>query len=358
MLRSARRFALLLVLLPVVSACEITGPESERIVAGVNMTELFAPATSAERQAVLDDWAGRTTAAVDVQTVLQAPVMQGGAAATVTVVSHSVGGMKHYGAIIAPDGAANGSLPVLMYSHGGDAGVSVDSEVLFILQFLTNLADRFVIVVPSFRDEPLKFAGQTWKSDGPPSPWDRDVDDALSLLTVALETTPAADPDRVAIMGMSRGAGVALLAAARDTRIDRVVEFFGPTDFFGPFVQEVTEELLLGSPRNLPGLDYMNEHYLQPFADGQLSAADLRLGLALRSPVLFADRMPAVQVHHGKADVIVYVSQAEVFITAMKEAGRTAPTFESYLYDGGEHNPLSLTGAFDRTYEFLAPMVR
>lgn len=349
---------LFLLLLPVATGCEIVGTSDERIVGGINITELFEPATAAERTAVLADWATRTTPAVDVQTVAQGPVTQGGAAATVRVVSHRVGTVKHYGAIIAPDQATAGSLPVLMYLHGGDAGVSVDSEVLFILQFLTTLADRFVIVVPSFRDEPLRFAGQTFESDGPPSPWDYDVDDALSLLTVALETTPAADPTRVAAIGMSRGAGVALLAAARDPRIDRVVDFFGPTDFFGAFVQEVTEELLNGEPRNLPGLDYMNATYLGPLKEGEMSPDEVRMGLARRSAALFSDRMPAVQVHHGKADVIVPVSQAEAFIAAMKAAGRTAPNFESFLYDGGEHNPLSLTGAFDRTFEFLEPMVR
>ncbi len=348
---------LFVLLLPLVTGCEITSSNEDRVVGGVNLTELFAPATTAEREAVLADWAGRNPAAVGVQTVHQAAATLGGSPATVRILSHEVGSVTHYGAVLAPNGAAVGSLPILVYLHGGDSGVSVDGEVLFILQFLTSLADRFVIVVPSFRDESVRFAGQTWRSEGPASPWDYDVDDALALLNAAIATTPAADPTRIATMGMSRGGAVALLMAARDERIDRVVDFFGPTDFFGEFVQDVTEELLNGQPRDLPGLDYMNATFLEPLRDGDIGPEEVRMALARRSPALFSDRMPAVQVHHGKADVIVPVSQAEAFIAAMKKAGRSAPGFQSYLYDGGEHNPITLTGAFDRTHEFLAQMM-
>lgn len=348
---------LLLLLLSVVTGCELTSTPDDRVVGGVNLTELFTPATPAEREAVLDDWASRNPIAEDVRTVHQASATLGGSPATVRVLSHEVGGVTHFGAVVAPDGAAPASLPILVYLHGGDSGVSVDGEVLFIMQFLTSLADRFVIVVPSFRDESVRFAGQSWRSDGPPSPWDYDVDDALALLDAAIATTPAADPTRIATMGMSRGGAVALLMAARDERIDRVVDFFGPTDFFGEFVQDVTEELLNGRPRDLPGLEYMNATYLEPLRDGEMAPAVVRLALARRSAALFAGRLPEVQVHHGKADVIVPVSQAEAFIDAMNDAGRTAPGFQSYLYDGGEHSPLTLTGAFDRTHEFLAQLM-
>ena len=101
-------------------------------------------------------------------------------------------------------------------------------------------------------------------SEGLPSPWDRDVDDTMSLLSVAFEHVPELDEERVAILGSSRGGAVALLAAVRNRRIDAVVEFFGPTDFFGEYAREIFEEALEGELRDLPGLEYFNETVIQP----------------------------------------------------------------------------------------------
>lgn len=74
------------------------------------------------------------------------------------------------------------------------------------------------------------------------SPWDWDVDDTMSLLSVAFEHVPELDEERVAILGSSRVGAVALLAAVRDRRIDAVVEFFGPTDFFGEYAREISRK--------------------------------------------------------------------------------------------------------------------
>ena len=64
----------------------------------------------------------------------------------------------------------------------------------------------------------------SYRSDGNASPWDWDVDDALALLDVAISTTPEANSDRIGVLGISRGADVAMLMAIRDPRIDAVVE--------------------------------------------------------------------------------------------------------------------------------------
>jgi hypothetical protein len=141
--------------------------------------------------------------------------------------------------------------------------------------------------------------------------------------------------------------------AIRDPRIDVVVEFFGPTDFFGPFVQEVVEEALLGTPRDLPGLAYLDQRFIQPLKDGQLAIGDVRLELVRRSPVYYAQQLPQLQVHHGTADAVVPVGEAERLIEVMSALGRGAPGFEAYLYPDGEHDPLTLDGSIERTLEFL-----
>lgn len=350
--RSAVKWYALLI--PVLSACSDAAGPDDRVVAGVNLAELFAPPTSAEVAAVRDEWTSRDVSARDVE-ILRSDTVRVGTVTEVTVrvVAHTVGGVRHYGAVVVPSGAASGSLPLLVVGHGGDGGIDIDDALLLLGFGLGDAVDDFVFVVPSFRSEPLVFEGTEYRSEGEPSPWDRDVDDALALLNAAIEITPEADPSRIGVLGFSRGAGVGLLMAIRDPRIDAAVEFFGPTDFFGTFVQDVVEEALLGMPRNLPGLAYLDAQFIQPLRRGELTIQDVRPELIRRSPVYFVDRLPQVQVHHGTADSTVSVSQAERLIEVMRQEGRQAPGFEYFLYPGGGHNPLTLIGSLDRTIAFL-----
>lgn len=342
----------------VLAACgDAAGPEGGRIVEGVNFTELFAPPTPAEISAMLGEWAGRDVSARDVQVARTSPVSVGGASATVRVVSHRVAGVQHFGAIMVPAGAQPRSLPVLIVTHGGDDGVNID-EVLALLPFgFGSIQDKFVLVVPSFRSEPLVFEGTRFVSEGAPSPWDRDVDDALALLSVALQTTPEADPERIAVLGFSRGAAVGMLMAERDPRIDVVIEFFGPTDFFGPFVQDVVADALRGVLRDLPGLDHLNTQFIQPLKRGELTIDDVRPELLRRSAVHFAARLPELQVHHGTADAIVPVGEAERLIAVMQDLGRGQPDFEFFLYPGGAHDLFTLPGSIERTVAFLSRLL-
>ena len=118
---------------------------------------------------------------------------------------------------------------------------------------------------------------------------------------------------------------MALLMGIRDERIDRIVEFFGPTDFFDVFVQDVVEEALLGSLRDLPALDFLNEELIQPLRRGELTIPQVRPELVRRSPVLFADRLPPLQMHHGDMDDVVEVSQAQSLIAAIEASSSCAP---------------------------------
>jgi dipeptidyl aminopeptidase/acylaminoacyl peptidase len=330
------------------------GPEE-----GPDLDALFAPATAAEIAAVRADWAGRDPAPADVRVESTQTITFGGVPSTLRVLSHAIAGGRHYGAVITANGAAPGTLPVLVYLHGGDGGVGVND--LFLLSLALGDAVRgFTWVLPSFRGESLTTPGGTYRSGGEPSPWDRDVDDAIALLGAALTNAPAADPSRVVALGFSRGGGVALLMGIRDERVDRVIDFFGPTDFFGPYIREVTEQALDGELRPLPGLDVLDERFIQPFGAGALPLAQLRLELARRSAVLFAAELPTVQIHHGTADSVVAVSQSERLIAALQGLGRGAPATldEWHLYTGAGHNPLEMAGSVARTTRFLAALAQ
>jgi len=352
-LPAATRQAINLLTLVVATACsDSTGP-GDLPDEGVDLNLVFAPPTAAEKGSILADWAGRQPSAQGVEELTQAVLPLGSQGLGVRIVSHRVGDVTHVGAIFTPMGAAPASLPVLVYSHGGDGGEDLDLTLVLLPLLLGEDIDNFVFVVPSFRSEPLLFNGVSYRSDGNPSPWDWDVDDALALLDVAISTTPEANSDRIGALGISRGADVAMLMAIRDPRIDAVVEFFGPTDFFGPFVQEVVEDALEGTVRDLPGVDFLNQAFIQPLKEGETTIADVRLELLRRSPVYFADRLPDLQIHHGTSDTVVPVGEGERLIEVMLELGRGLPEFESYIYQGGTHNPIFLPGSVPRTQDFL-----
>lgn len=351
------RSAVLPFLAVVLYACgeDGVGPD-DRVAGGIDLDLLFAPPTSSEIASVSADWSARTTTAEGVVVELDTTVSVLALEARVRVVSHVVDGtVRHYGAVITPP-TLSAPAPVIVYAHGGDSGIELD-QVLFTVPALGDAADEFVWIVPSFRSETLSFGSDRWTSEGAASPWDRDVDDAMALLDVTFDVEPQADSTRVGVLGFSRGGGVGLLMSVRDDRIDRVVDFFGPTDFFDEYVQDVVEEVLDGSLRELPGIEVLNSDFIQPLRNGQTDIPSVRLELVRRSTVLFADRLPAVQIHHGTADEVVAVSQAESLIAALEADGRTGPGFQPFLYEGGTHNPLALIGALERTREYLIALL-
>ena len=331
----------------------------EAVTAGSDLDALFAPPTAMEIAQVEAEWETRDPEVSGVRLELDEEVPLFSRSLRVRVLSHTVGGLRHYGAVVTPVGAEPGSLPVILYAHGGDDGVVVDGEVLRLDLLLQLEGVSAAIVAPSYRSEPLQFKGQEFSSEGPASPWDRDIDDTMSLLSVAFEEAPELDEERVAIVGLSRGGGVGLLTARRDPRIDAVVEFFGPTDLFDDYAREIFEEALEGELRDLPGLDYLNENVIVPWDEGALSNAAARLELVRRSAVYFVDQLPPVQLHHGTADTVVAVSQAERLIEAMRAAGKTEKQFEQYLYEGVGHelDPLLAEGAAERATDFLRPFL-
>ena len=319
---------------------------------------LFAPPTAAEIARVEAEWETRAPEVSEVRVELDTEVTSPLAGTVrVRVLSHTVGGLRHYGLLVTPPGADPGSLPVVVYAHGGDDGVDLN-DILLIIPFLRNVGN-VAYVAPSYRSEPVRVEDRVFTSDGPPSPWDRDVDDTMSLLSVALEEAPELDGERIALLGLSRGGGVSLLTAARDTRIDAVVEAAGPTDLFDGYAREIMEDALAGTLRDLPGLDYLNETLIQPWQRGELSDADARIEMLRRSAAYFVGRLPPVQLHHGTADQVVAVSQAHRLIEAMAAAGKGEDEFDANIYEGAGHGLLDLVtrGAALRAVEFLRPVL-
>ena len=113
--RSLWLFALLLLLAACDSSTSMVDeeppepppPEEEEgtIVAGVNLDVLFAAPTEAEINTILDTWQARqplTRTATAFQEEVAVSADLAGKSATMRVVSHTVGGVRHYGAIVEP----------------------------------------------------------------------------------------------------------------------------------------------------------------------------------------------------------------------------------------------------------------
>ena len=327
------------------SACaaRLAAPEADRVVG-----ELFAPPTEAEMRAVEAEWALRDTEARDARVEWRS---EGRSGARTLVISHVVGGVRHYGAVRVPGGEPGRRLPVLVVAHGGERGTSG-------MEFIRTgpLSAGWIQVLPSYRSERL-FIRPTrwWRSGGRPSPWDRDVDDTMALLSSALQQVPEADTARVAVLGRSRGAGVALLMGVRDPRVDAVVDYFGPTDFLLPEVRRLAERALRTRLPRVPGAGYLADSVLFALRDGRIPVAQARLALLRRSPAYFAHRLPPVLIHHGTDDTEVPIAHSERLVDALGRVPGARWTF--HPYPGGGHRPRTLLGHDARTAAFLRCVV-
>ncbi|MCA9611573.1 MAG: hypothetical protein KC586_02325, partial [Myxococcales bacterium] len=136
----------------------------------------------------------------------------------------------------------------------------------------------------------------------------------------------------------------ALLAALRDERVRRAISMAGPTDFF---------DLSLMRHENAYAL--YGQWLVSPSLEGTGSASDSRARLLRASPLLFADDLPPVQLHHGTADRNLPDEQTRRLARVLEALGRT--TDEVYFYEGGDHQLEGHTAELTaRVRAFAAPV--
>ena len=329
-----------------------TPATADTVVAGVNLTQLFAPPSAAELQAVRSERAARQLPVVDGRILLDRPNADG---TRTLVLSHRVAGEKHYGAVRLPSLAPGAQAPVILVLHGGKDGAKLDALDKMDRDY-ADLAATAVIVLPAYRGEAIAGTplGDLLSEGDFGSPEDH-ADDALSLLNVVEAMLPEADTARTAVYGTSRGGGVALAVALRaDPRVRAVFDLFGAADFFAPeVVTLMATALTAGRPPGPPGESTVYQQAVQPLAAGQLSVAEARRIILRWSPAQFAAAMSRpLQVHHGTADQSVPVGHSLRLAAAMAAIGRGAPDFRFFAYEGGGHG--EVPGAEERIKPLLA----
>jgi dipeptidyl aminopeptidase/acylaminoacyl peptidase len=135
-----------------------------------------------------------------------------------------------------------------------------------------------------------------------------DVANALSWL----RTLPGVLPDRIGLVGFSQGGQVALLTAARDSRLRGVVAYYP--------VADVASWKITTTNTDIPG-------YIGAICEPG--------GVNARSPLSHASTITApVLLVHGDADTRVPTAQSEAMHATMRSAGRTS---DLLLVRGAQH---------------------
>jgi hypothetical protein len=329
------------------------------------IASVFAKPTTKEIKAVEADWAARNLDPAGVREEVNSIIKLGNWNARIRIISHLVHGSRHYGAIIYSENAGPRSCPVIVMAKGVSPtffplNLNDSSETTF----MGDLSDRFVFVYPSFRGEVLNFRGRSFTSEGDRrNALDGATDDAIALLNVALQTTPAADPDRICAYGHSRGGNVALLAGIRDKRIDCVVDLAGPTDWFqlmgtsGWTEQELwTEALRTRAAPQEPGGQNV-ERFLMKAIEGKADLTAVRHNMIASSPLYFPTRLPFTQLHYGIEDPFVPVRNGLELVAQLRRHNVPAARYETFFYPGQGHDTDRLAAPISAR-KFLARLLK
>jgi len=127
-------------------------------------------------------------------------------------------GLKVKGLLFLPH--AEQALPLVLFNHDGVAGISEEH-----MRACARLARAgFTVFAPSYRGEDGS-QGMVEVAAG-------EVRDVLNVLPL-LAQVPGVDAERVALLGVSHGALISVLAAAQLPQVDAVVEADGVMDIYG-----------------------------------------------------------------------------------------------------------------------------
>lgn len=241
-------------------------------------------------------------------------------------ITYSSDGLPVKGMLIRPKNPGNRKWPAIIFNRGGTGdyarignyGVPCSEEndtCLYLVDLYLLAKAGFVVMASDYR-----FHGPTGKRDE----WGgADVNDVLNLVP-ALNSMESVDPERIYMLGQSRGGTMTYIALKRGVPVKAAAVIAGLSD--------------LGDP---------GEHFRNWFVKGNQwfdGAASVWPDYAHRadeyyrerSAVYWPERINApVLILHSRTDRLVPVSQALRMAAALQEKNKV---YSLHIYDGDGHS--------------------
>lgn len=268
--------------------------------------------------------------------------------ADLTILSHNVLGDKHYGAVIIPDRIGDEKVPVILESKG--VAWYFPPRILDEGTLATNILGsdqgKFIYVIPCFRGEKIIYKDKVFRSEGDSlNSFSSTPSDAIALLNVVIKTFHNIDTSKIIAFGLSRGGTVSLLSAIRDHRINYVLDWTGPTDWFrlmglqGWTPEEMVKDALRKNrpPRTAGGQTV--RRFLKYALMGKETLEEVRQKMIQSSPIYFVDQLPRnIQLHYGLDDYIVPAINGKVLEKKYKEVKKDTSSIKSFYYKNAAHD--------------------
>jgi dipeptidyl aminopeptidase/acylaminoacyl peptidase len=222
-------------------------------------------------------------------------------------------------------------LPAIVWLHGGAhgfAGNQFDDQIQYFA------AHGFVVLAVNFRSS-AGFGPDLAKLD----PTGKKQMEDVVASTAYLKTVPGVDPNRIAVLGQSGGALLALFVITHEPDLfAAAVDFYGPTDLVTWYKSSRESRAMLiavlgGTPTEKP--------------DAYRAASPDKSVENIRTPLLIV---------HGDADAAVPISQALELAKLLEKANKR---FELVRIEGGDHGFRTRRAeALERTFVFLSNTLR
>lgn len=217
--------------------------------------------------------------------------------------TYVVDGVEIGGFSAKPKQGTGGTLPVIIYNHGGTGESSAVTFGQMLEEIFPLALQGFFVVGSQYRQQD-EFGG-------------KDVEDVLALFDI-LDRRADVSKDRIGMIGWSRGGIMTMLVASRSSRLRAIALGGTPTD-------------LLKGLESRPDMEKVFKERIPNYA------AERQEALEKRSPLVLLDSVSPnlpILILHGSADVRAPAWHALALASKLQKLGRS---YGMVIYPNGDH---------------------